>query len=62
MNTDLTITQVATLTGRSPHSLRRLARTDRLPGAYRLGGLWLIRREALDAIRKGASVGEEGAT
>lgn len=54
-NRDLTIVEVAQITGAHPESLRRLARLGRLRGAYRLGGMWLVRRDAFDAMRKGES-------
>jgi excisionase family DNA binding protein len=55
MRTDLTINEVAEITGRHPETLRRAARAGTLPGCYRLGHLWLIRREDFDAIRNGAA-------
>jgi len=48
---DLTLLELARIVGTHPVTLRRLARMDELPGAYRLGGRWLIRREALADIR-----------
>ncbi|MCC6487164.1 MAG: helix-turn-helix domain-containing protein [Candidatus Hydrogenedentes bacterium] len=60
MRTDLTIAEAAELTGLHPETLRRHARTGKLPGAYRLGGVYLIRREAFDALRSGVSVEKVG--
>lgn len=48
---DLTIGDLAKVTGRHPETLRRLARLNQLPGAYRLGRRWLVRREALSELR-----------
>ena len=48
---DLTIRELAEITGRHPETLRRLARLDRLPGAYKLGRTWSITREAADRLR-----------
>ncbi len=48
---DLRLDQIAEVTGVHPETLRRLARSGRLHGAYRLGKAWLVRREALDEIR-----------
>jgi excisionase family DNA binding protein len=56
MRTDLTIAEAAELTGLHPETLRRHARKGRLPGAYRLGGVYLIQREAFDALRAGGNV------
>lgn len=49
---DLTIPELAEVVGRHPETLRRLARLNRLPGAYRLGHCWLISCEAADALRR----------
>ena len=48
---DLTMAKLAELTGRHVDTLRRLARTNRLPGSYRLGNRWLITQEAADRLR-----------
>lgn len=52
MPPDLTIQELAQLTGRHPETLRRLARTDELPGVYRLGSRWMITRAAADKLRR----------
>ena len=52
MAPDLTIPQLAKVTGLHPETLRRLARTKRLPGIYRLGGRWLMSRAAADSLRR----------
>lgn len=52
MARDLSIPELARVVGRHPETLRRLARTDELPGVYRLGGRWMISREAADRLRK----------
>jgi len=49
---DLTMAKLAELTGRHVDTLRRLARTNRLPGAYRLGNRWLMTQEAADQLRR----------
>ncbi|MBM4046732.1 MAG: helix-turn-helix domain-containing protein [Planctomycetes bacterium] len=59
MEADLSIKQLAEVTGRHVESLRCLARMGRLPGVYRLGGRWMISREAADRLRKVAD--DEGA-
>ena len=51
MTRDLSIRELAALTGRHPETLRRLARLGRVPGAYRLGGRWAISQGAADALR-----------
>ncbi|MBI3828288.1 MAG: helix-turn-helix domain-containing protein [Planctomycetes bacterium] len=48
---DLKLTQVAKVTGMSASALRVLAAQGKLPGVYRLGGMWRMRREYLDKIR-----------
>lgn len=53
MNTDRTIRDLAAVTGRHPDTLRKLARNGRLVGAYKLGGTWLVNREAFEEFRDG---------
>lgn len=48
---DLTIEQLAEVTGKHPETLRRLARCGRLPGVYRLGRDWRITLEAAARLR-----------
>jgi len=48
---DLTLDDLSQITGRHPDTLRRLARRGSLPGVYKLGGRWLISREAADRLR-----------
>jgi len=48
---DLTLAELARQTGRHVETLRRLARTGELPGAYKLGGKWGITRPAADLLR-----------
>ena len=43
---DLTITELARATNRSPEVLRRWLRSGRLPGIHAPSGEWLVRREA----------------
>ena len=45
-NGDLTISEVARATNRSPEILRRWLRSGRLPGIHAASGEWLVRREA----------------
>jgi len=49
---DFTIDELARLVGRHVETLRRLARMEELPGAYKLGGRWAITREAADRLRR----------
>lgn len=49
---DLTISEFARITRRNIETVRRLARMGRIPGAYKLGGRWMISREASDRIRR----------
>lgn len=51
IETDVTIRELAVITCRHIETLRRLARATRLPGAYRIGQRWMIRRDAVDALR-----------
>ncbi len=51
MTTDLTIQDLAAITGRHVETLRRLARMGRLPGVYRLGHCWMISRQAANRLR-----------
>lgn len=51
MNTDITIHQLSKITGLNVATLRRLARDNNLPGAYRIGRIWLISKEIFDAHR-----------
>ena len=53
MDSDIPLSELAQLTRRHIETLRRLARMGRLPGAYRVGGRWMFRREALDDLRGG---------
>ena len=48
---DIPFSDLARITGRHVESLRRMARKGKLTGAYRLGGRWILRREALDFLR-----------
>ena len=34
-------------------TIRRLARQGKIPGAYKIGGKWLIRRSWVDKVREG---------
>ena len=49
---DLSLRELSEITGRHTETLRRLARTDQLPGAYRLGRRWLIAPEAVRKLRR----------
>jgi excisionase family DNA binding protein len=48
---DLTLEEVAILTRKHRETLRRLARSKKLIGAYRIGGRWMVRAEALAQLR-----------
>jgi len=50
---DMTIGQIAKVTGYAPESLRALAKKGKLPGAYKLGGRWLVNREEFERHRNG---------
>lgn len=49
--TDYTIARLAAVVGHHPEALRRLARTGRLHGAYKLGREWRIAPEAVAKLR-----------
>ena len=51
MSEDLTLHEIARLTRKHIETIRRLARMGELPGAYKVGGRWLFRREALAELR-----------
>jgi excisionase family DNA binding protein len=51
MKRDLTVQDVAKLTGVHPATVRRLARVGRLPGAYKMGSLWRFAREGIEELR-----------
>ena len=48
---DLTLREVAAITRRHIVTIQRLARTGKLIGAYRIGRRWMVRSEAIDALR-----------
>lgn len=48
---DLSLDELAELLRVHPETIRRKARASEIPGAYRFGGLWRFRREAIDRIR-----------
>ena len=49
---DLSLRELSEITGRHPETLRRLARTNQLPGAYKLGHRWMITPEAVRKLRR----------
>lgn len=49
---DFTLPELAALLGLHPETLRRLARTGRLAGVFKVGGRWLMSREAAARLRK----------
>ena len=49
---DLTVSDLGAVLGLHPETLRRLARTGCLPGVYKVGGRWLMSREAAARLRK----------
>ena len=49
---DLSLHELSGITGRHIETLRRLARTNQLPGAYKLGRRWLITPEAVRRLRR----------
>ena len=50
---DMSVNELSKLTGFTPEALRRLARQGNLPGAYRLGGRWLINKGEFERHRNG---------
>ena len=52
MTKDLTLKELAEITGCHPETLRRLARAGNIPGIYRIGRRWMISRPAADKLRK----------
>ena len=51
---DMTVKQVAEALNVSPGTIYERLTAGTLPGAYRVGSAWRVRREALDALRGGA--------
>ena len=49
---DLSLRELSQLTGTHIETLRKLARRDAIPGVFRLGGKWLISREAANRLRR----------
>ena len=49
---DLSLQELSGITGRHIETLRRLARTNHLPGAYKIGRRWLITPEAVMKLRR----------
>lgn len=65
MTRDLTFQELSQVTRRHPETLRRLARIGRLPGAYKIGGRWMIAEENARRLRQlpayaGADARQEG--
>jgi excisionase family DNA binding protein len=50
--TDLRLREVEEIVGVDLRTLQALARRGDLPGAYKIGNHWRVRREALEEIRK----------
>jgi len=48
---DVTFAELARITRTHVVTLRRLAQTNKLPGAYRLGGRWMFRAESIALLR-----------
>jgi len=51
MSRDLTIEELARITGRHVETLRRLARMGQLPGVYQIGRRWMMSQAAADRLR-----------
>ena len=49
---DMTMQELAGLTGYHPETLRLLARRGKLPGVYRVGRKWLIARQNVAKLRR----------
>ncbi len=62
MKTDMTVKDLAKLTGIGEPTLRRLAVAGRLAGAYRIGHKWLINREEFEKHRNGHGAVSQKAT
>lgn len=58
MAKDMSLKEVSAILCRHPETLRKMAREGRLPGVYKLGREWFLRREALEMIRHGAGAKE----
>ncbi len=52
MDTDLSMSELATKVGSTAGTLRRLALEGKLPGAYKVGGVWRISGRNADKLRK----------
>lgn len=61
MSRDLTLSELADVTGRHVETLRRLARMGQLPGVYRIGGRWMIAEVNARRLR-GIAVANRGRT
>lgn len=61
---DLSLLDLSGITGRHVETLRRLARTNHLPGVYKLGRRWMITPEAVRKLRRleAATAAEVGVT
>ncbi len=51
MERDLTIADLAHITGYHPETLRVMARRGQLPGVYRIGRKWLMTQKASNKLR-----------
>lgn len=54
---DLSMRQLAEITGMHIETIRSLARDNKIPGVYKLGGVWRISQEALNTLR---NIDDEG--
>jgi excisionase family DNA binding protein len=52
MTADYSVQELARLVGIGPETVRRLARSGRLRGAYKIGGQWRFAREDVDLLRR----------
>jgi len=50
---DLSIHEAADLLNLEPETIRKAAREGRCPGAFKILGVWRIRRDVIEAIRNG---------
>lgn len=55
----LTLPEAAKYLQVHPVTLYRLLKTGRLPGAFKIGRVWRINREALEHLATGVKAGDE---
>ena len=53
MERDLSVSDIAALTGYGHKRICSLAHQGKIPGAYRIGRRWLFNRQAIERMRGG---------